>query len=265
MKKLLLSLSFIGALTTGMAQIAIPMFNFNDVPAASAAPILQGSAGTYEVQGTLLPRVQGDLTDVFIAAVLTASVDGTYANDITILVTETENIADATGYMLQVGGFSTFVPTNKHDWPCGATCDDDVAGTPVSGLVDAFAAISFTGNSRVIWILNGYINDNPPTNEGSWTVNELIFGGLSVAIAGIETAAITAKVYPNPAADVLNISVAEPMASIELVGVDGRIVLNTSASGLETTVDVSGLRPGVYYYTITTENGNVARNSFVKK
>jgi hypothetical protein len=83
--------------------------------------------------------------------------------------------------------------------------------------------------------------------------------------ANLSTEAIAAKVYPNPAADVLNISVAEPMASIELVGVDGRVVLSTAASGFDTTLDVSALRPGVYYYTITTEKGNVARNSFVKK
>lgn len=83
--------------------------------------------------------------------------------------------------------------------------------------------------------------------------------------AGVLEASLQLNAFPNPASDVLNITVAEPMSSITVVGVDGRTVIATSVSGTETTVDVSKLVPGVYYYTVATENGNLARNSFIKK
>lgn len=83
--------------------------------------------------------------------------------------------------------------------------------------------------------------------------------------ASLTESKLNLKAYPNPATDVLNISVAEPMSTIAVVGMDGRTVISTSVSGTATTVDVSSLVPGVYYYTVATEKGNVVRKSFVKK
>jgi hypothetical protein len=96
-------------------------------------------------------------------------------------------------------------------------------------------------------------------------LDDIVVTGTESSTSGLANYALNLSAYPNPASDVLNISIAEPMSTIAIVGMDGRTVLNTTVSGSETTVDVSSLLPGVYYYTIATENGNVVRNSFVKK
>jgi hypothetical protein len=83
--------------------------------------------------------------------------------------------------------------------------------------------------------------------------------------SGVLEANLNLNSYPNPASEVLNISLVEPMSSVTVVGMDGRTVISSAVAGMETTVDVSPLLPGVYYYTVVTEKGNVVRNSFVKK
>jgi hypothetical protein len=83
--------------------------------------------------------------------------------------------------------------------------------------------------------------------------------------SGVLEASLNLNTFPNPASDVLNISLAEPMSSVTVVGMDGRTVISSAVAGMETTVDVSPLLPGVYYFTVVTEKGNVVRNSFVKK
>ena len=83
--------------------------------------------------------------------------------------------------------------------------------------------------------------------------------------SGVLEANLNLNSYPNPASEVLNISLVEPMTSITVVGVDGRTVIISSVTGTTATLDVAALVPGVYYYTVEIEKGNVLRNSFVKK
>lgn len=73
------------------------------------------------------------------------------------------------------------------------------------------------------------------------------------------------KAYPNPATDVLNIELNENIASVSLVGMDGRVVYSSEVSSTTATIDVASLQSGVYYYVVVTETGKTARNSFVKK
>ena len=46
---------------------------------------------------------------------------------------------------------------------------------------------------------------------------------------------------------------------------DGKVVSTTTMSGLTGSVDVSSLTEGVYFYEVAVENGEVIRNTFVKK
>jgi hypothetical protein len=143
------------------------------------------------------------------------------------------------------GGFFT-VADNTTGWVSLSLPVNYVTANPVASLV-VYATSSYADNSimgSTIWVDNF----------------ELVTSNVSISLNEIASNA-----YPNPASDVLNISITEPMSSITVVGMDGRTVIATSVSGTETTVDVSKLVPGVYYYTVATENGNVTRNSFVKK
>jgi hypothetical protein len=266
MKKSLLTLVF--AATTAaisFSQLVVPgPIAFDNVSGGSLTPIFQGSAGAYEAEpGILVPRITGSLTSVDIDAILTATVNGTYANDLMVFVSSSEDLTVAANYLLQVGGFSNFT-TNKFPWACGATCDTDVLGTAVGGAVSSFAAMDFTNSTMIIWVGNGYIDANPPTNSGSWTINSISFGGVT-AFADVEENTLTSKVYPNPASDDLTIELNTNATSVSIIGMDGKVISTESVNANSVTVNVSALVAGVYVYEIVAENGEVVRNTFVKK
>jgi hypothetical protein len=60
------------------------------------------------------------------------------------------------------------------------------------------------------------------------------------------------NVYPNPASDVINVTVNKAVdATISIVDVTGKVVKTSSLNGLATTVNTAGLTNGVYYVNIT--------------
>ena len=82
------------------------------------------------------------------------------------------------------------------------------------------------------------------------------------AVTSINENVIEANVYPNPANDVLNITVGnEVIAAVSIISMDGKEVA-TSTNG---TVNVSDLRAGLYIYQVTTATGKVANGNFAKK
>ena len=102
------------------------------------------------------------------------------------------------------------------------------------------------------------------------------YGASSIAIAnaifptmtftsGIVENNLDITVYPNPAENVLNIDAAESLSSVKVIGMDGRVVIDTDVNGNTASIDVSGLEAGSYYYEVVSVNGDVSRSSFVKK
>jgi hypothetical protein len=102
------------------------------------------------------------------------------------------------------------------------------------------------------------------------------YGASSIAIAnaifptmtftsGIAENNLDITVYPNPAENVLNIDAAESLSSVKVIGMDGRVVIDADVNGNTTSIDVSGLEAGSYYYEVVSVNGDVSRSSFVKK
>lgn len=71
--------------------------------------------------------------------------------------------------------------------------------------------------------------------------------------------------YPNPADEVLNISMSETAVAVKVISMDGKVVASEEVNGTTAAINVAGLNSGVYFYEVTAANGNVVRNSFVKK
>lgn len=86
----------------------------------------------------------------------------------------------------------------------------------------------------------------------------------TVVTTGIAENTLKVSVYPNPANSLLNFNMAVEGSSISIMSTDGKIVSTTSMSGLNASVDVSALKSGMYFYTVTSANGMSVRNSFVK-
>lgn len=81
------------------------------------------------------------------------------------------------------------------------------------------------------------------------------------ATSGINESVIATSVYPNPANDVLNIVVNEEIANVSITTLDGKVVATSTTS----SVNVAELTTGMYIYEVTTSNGNVSRDTFMKK
>jgi len=82
--------------------------------------------------------------------------------------------------------------------------------------------------------------------------------------ASIEENTVVAKVYPNPANDVLNIAASAEVSNVSIIGLDGKVVSSNTVTGTTTSIDVATLNAGVYFYEVVTAKGTV-RNTFVKK
>ena len=92
--------------------------------------------------------------------------------------------------------------------------------------------------------------------------NSIFFDDFHIATGvGIENAEqVNVAVWPNPAADMLNVS-GEGVRSVELIDVNGRTVLTNMGAG---SIDISSLASGVYIVRTTAENG-VNTQKIVKK
>jgi hypothetical protein len=82
--------------------------------------------------------------------------------------------------------------------------------------------------------------------------------------AGIEENSLTINAYPNPANDVLNISISEEASSVLVISMDGKIITRQEVNGNSTSIDVTALSSGIYFYEVVTTSGNTVRNSFMK-
>lgn len=98
-------------------------------------------------------------------------------------------------------------------------------------------------------------------------VSNAIFPTVTITggTGGINDNVISVTAYPNPAADMLTVSMSENASSVSVISMDGKVVATQDVNGTEATINVSSLNSGVYFYEVATENGNIVRKSFVKK
>lgn len=73
------------------------------------------------------------------------------------------------------------------------------------------------------------------------------------------------SIYPNPAHNSLNLQYENPLdiMNIHICDLSGKIIRKTD-NGVS-PIDISDLRPGIYFIKIKENNGNVTRTKFIKK
>jgi hypothetical protein len=102
----------------------------------------------------------------------------------------------------------------------------------------------------------------------SWQGLNIAMGIFPVVnfVAGVdEKSALSAKTYPNPATDVLNIQLNTNASSVSILGLDGKVISTEKVNSNDVSVNVANLVSGMYVYEVTSASGEVIRNSFVKK
>jgi len=103
---------------------------------------------------------------------------------------------------------------------------------------------------------NGFLDNFAASNAITLT---------SAGSASINENELVISAYPNPADEVLNISMSETAVAVKVISMDGKVVASEEVNGTTAAINVTGLNSGVYFYEVTASNGNVVRNSFVKK
>ena len=74
------------------------------------------------------------------------------------------------------------------------------------------------------------------------------------------------NVYPNPASDVINVTLnKEVTATITVVDVTGKVVKTTAINGVSTSINTAGLSNGVYYVNITDGTSVSTEKVVIKK
>lgn len=74
------------------------------------------------------------------------------------------------------------------------------------------------------------------------------------------------NVFPNPVEDLLQIQLIQnkTVAEIKIYNLFGQIIIKTTLTGIESSIDISGLQNGVYIIEVATTS-NISRQKFIKQ
>lgn len=86
-----------------------------------------------------------------------------------------------------------------------------------------------------------------------------------LSVEDIATIDTNFNIYPNPAKDILNFSADLNIKKIEIIDVNGRIVLSEQPNLTNGTVNVQNLNSGVYLMNVTSENNSTSTKKFIKQ
>lgn len=112
------------------------------------------------------------------------------------------------------------------------------------------------------WVDMKFIVTDEAGNSQKQILNNLFYTGTNVSISE-QTNTLTSTVYPNPFTNEIRINAAEAVngsASISVFNVLGEQVISKAMNCNETTefvIDGSSLNAGIYFYSISTENGEL--------
>ncbi len=111
---------------------------------------------------------------------------------------------------------------------------------------------------------NHKVNDPWPTGWGSGGFDLDAVGVIHQQVVGIDELELkNVSVYPNPATDVLFITISITDYSVEVMNVIGEIVLKSENKSNTTRLELNSLKSGVYILTINAE-GKQKQIKFVK-
>lgn len=204
------------------------------------------------------------ITDAQVLALIDASepVAGACLQEVNGAVSGIESATFSVDYnYTPVGGDSAIIIFQIYD-------------TLATGLNDDL--LLYDGTLIITTATNGWQSTGQVTLEATGatgTPNQLYFGGIAAGFATFNTASVlmldnweingltvgvkevemvSANVFPNPAKDVVNISMESGVfASVDVLTLDGKVVISTTDS----KVDVSELTSGMYIFQIKATNG----------
>jgi len=108
----------------------------------------------------------------------------------------------------------------------------------------AIATISATGLLTAVGNGTATVTATSVDPDGASGSTDILISGQAISVEDLDGNAIVA--YPNPAKNTLTIENAGSFESFEIVNLDGRLMMRVQNNSNEISIDVSGLRSGVY-------------------
>ena len=149
-------------------------------------------------------------------------------------------------------------------------------GTPVGYNIYVNGELieeNFTGNSYTNVTIAGELYDDKHVHIAE-VVAVYENGMTSVAAIAIidndwinvaETEDVNVMIYPNPAKDVVKVTTVNGQQStVKVYNTLGMLVEEIEINSNETEINVSDYNPGIYFFNIQTENGNVTKKIVVE-
>jgi len=99
------------------------------------------------------------------------------------------------------------------------------------------------------------------------TSNVMVRMNFDPNLVGIEESKDTqVSIYPNPASEVINIHSNKLLnATVSVTDLTGKVVKNSTISGLNASINTSGLNNGIFFVTITDGNSVATEKVVIKK
>lgn len=90
---------------------------------------------------------------------------------------------------------------------------------------------------------------------------------FTILVSGINnTITNNVKLYPNPVSDVLNISNAASVVSVDILGINGTVISSVANHSVnDLTINTQSLTSGIYFVKMRTKDGSIIMNKFIKK
>lgn len=86
---------------------------------------------------------------------------------------------------------------------------------------------------------------------------------ISISTGIDELSSNTGYAYPNPVSTVLNFNLPVKTASINIIDVTGKVVKTINTTKNITSIDVSNLTKGLYFYNVTIKGETILSNRFI--
>ncbi len=123
-----------------------------------------------------------------------------------------------------------------------------------------FISIAYADSTIIDSVTFGEVGENQsiarfPNGTGPFVEMNATFNAVNEPVSVYEQEALEFKIYPNPSSHkVLVLTENREPATITIVGIDGRYVLQTTMTGDRQVVDVSALSHGIYQIQLTQGN-----------
>lgn len=159
--------------------------------------------------------------------------------------------------------FNVAIPANKSFWAgieLPATAGDTIALYSTSNAMNSADSLTHSGE---FWDDASFHTLGDPANW-NFGIGLAVFPVVNL-VANVTENTLDAMIYPNPATEVLNFRLNSNASLVEIMTMDGKVVLSQEVAASTGSISLSGLESGMYLYQISALNGAKSIGNFVKK